>query len=166
MGNLDFDAVRKDWADEDNKLIGMLHDASTPKTKLGQQYLLAGSIADLLYIASEPRCLSTAEIFFCLNSPGEINLAADIRKQLEPEQYWIEWGRTRRVNLLSRGFCSLKSGWWVTVVGRMLAEIKTGSVVTGVWPRGYGNSPGPGQSNPLWSIEWGGSDGTPHAASR
>jgi hypothetical protein len=48
----------------------------------------------------------------------------------------------RRVILLSRGFCSLKSGWWVTVVGRMLAEIKTGSVVTGVWPRGYGNSPG------------------------
>lgn len=82
------------WASEDNEFTAFLHDATTPKTDLAQAYVAATSTEQLLTLAVEPLCLSAADIFFTVNSPGPLNIVTDLQKRLMPKRYWAECART------------------------------------------------------------------------
>ena len=83
-----------EWAREDEDFLAFLGDVTAPKTKLARAYVAATSTEQLLILAVEPLCLSAADIFFTVNSPGRLNIAADLQKRLTPKRYWAEFART------------------------------------------------------------------------
>jgi hypothetical protein len=82
------------WAREDKEFMAFLRDATTPKTELARAYVAATSTEQLLTLAVKPLCLSAADIFFTLNSPGPLNVVAALQKRLIPNSYWAEFART------------------------------------------------------------------------